>query len=354
MDDISALSNYQSMQSMANYVHPVPPPGPHPAPAPAPDPTPAPGPTPSPSPTPSGFPVPNGDNFAKFVHTLTPTERADAVPSAMQLENIEMANNYQQAYEDAMNADGNGDSTDSTSSSSSSSGLSSPDFYVDMYKDAKAMNIDTWIQEHLYELENLDRMNSQFNFNTFAVVNAGTANGMNIPSDFMSNPAYRSASGVNPTGGATDPAGAYQGLQNYLSPDDVANRSVDMMVSMYNGAAQSGGDSVDARQGYADSMRGMLERSYDQSRNQLLTGGGTADARSALTQTTTLINQGLDNFVENGPDPTKSQPGGLYDQLRSYASSTRTSYAPSSPNGAPVTPENLALGGVPMGLYIQA
>lgn len=347
MDSLSPLDNLQYLSAMPGSMYPQPPTPPAPHPAPGPQPAPTPQPPEPPLPPPSPLPDNNGV-FVDFVQSLTPAERAGATPTAMQLENLEMAKNYQQDYEDAMAANGtsssdNGNST--TSTSDDNGGLSSPDFYADMYKDSKAMSVNQWTQEHLYQLENLDTLSGQYSFNTAVVVNAGAANGMRIPPGFMSDPAYQAASGgAGPLAGATDGAGAAQALGDYFSPQSVARRSVDMMVGMYGGQP---GDQT-ARQGYAGTMRAMTERAYEQSRGQI--AGSNLDARSALSQTSSLIGQGLDDFARNGPDPAKSQPGGLYDQLRVYANDGRTSY---EPGGQSAAPENL-LGGVPSLINTQA
>ncbi len=340
MDSLSPINNAHYLSTVSGYVHPQPPP---PEPPPRPEP---PGPSPRPPLPPSG----GGANgmFADFVQSMTPTERADAVPSAMQLENLEMSKHYVDDYKsaEAEYDTTDGDATTAGSSDSTGGGLSSPQFYESMYKDAKALNLNEWIQEHLYQLENLDVMRGLFGFNSAVIVNAGAANGLRIPPGFMSDENYRGVYGAAGAGGGV------QSLEAALSPQNVAQRSVDMMVSMYNGPGGTGAEAAAARQGYAGAMQAMAQRSYEQSRGQIV--GANSDARSALSQTQDLISRGLDDFARNGPDPAKSQPGGLYDQLRVYANSGRTAYEPNMVNGIPISPESLALGGAPSMINTQA
>lgn len=293
----------------------------------------------------------NNGNLLQNVHSMTPYERADATPTTMQLENLEMARNYQKDYEDAANANGTGNGNSSVNGADQTSGgLSSPQFYEDMYKTGKAYDANEWVQGHLYNMEQFSNMADLFKFNSNAMVNIGSAAGLHISPDMLAQPAYMAAMGQTgpiPNGGV--------GMSNYLSPENVASRTVDMVASLYGGGSASGtgSEGVSSRQDYVDGMRDMIGRSYEQARSGSI-NANTPGGSSVLDQTNTLISQGLDNFVQNGLDPQKNVPGGLYDQLRVMANDSRTSYGPEQDAIARVAAANPAISGLKPMIDAQA
>lgn len=348
--DLSSTNMQYLQQVMAymNQMRPEPTPGPKPGPEPGPGPSPVPPtppvPPPGPSPTPS---YPDNGDFLKYIKEMTPTERADAVPSAEQLENLEMANNYQQDYEDAVNADNPDQAATDTNDNG---GLSSPDFYAQMYRDGKALDVNQWVQDNLYNLDRAGVMSNQYQLNVNLVVNIGASGGQNVPQNFMSDAAYLSANGnASPLAGATDRNSFFQGVQNFLSPQNVADRTVDFAASLYSGGNNPAVDSLDSRQSYADGVRSMVDRSFNQTTNRA--GNINQDAWSNLNQTRSLIDAGLNDFVQNGLDANKNAPGGLYDQLRDYAASGRTAYGPAATG---VNPESAAISSLPSMIDTQA
>lgn len=123
-------------------------------------------------------------------------------------------------------------------------------------------------------------------------------------------------------GGAGGPSGAgridpMEKLQEYFSPEKTAERILDFALSFFprSEAFQEGGDTVDARQQFADMMGEAVQKGFDQAMTEL--GSISEETQEGIDKTHELVFSGLDDFVENGYNADK-QESDLYNGLQAY------------------------------------
>lgn len=110
-------------------------------------------------------------------------------------------------------------------------------------------------------------------------------------------------------------------LQEYFSPENTAQRILDMAISFFplSKIGQTEGNTETARQSFADFIGGAINTGFQMARDTL--GALPDDIEAGIDKTHSLVFAGLEDFVKNGLDPEKSQHGGVYDRITAYRES---------------------------------
>jgi len=107
-------------------------------------------------------------------------------------------------------------------------------------------------------------------------------------------------------------------LKEYFSPEKTAERILDIATSFYgvSQTAQSSGDSEASRQKFADFIGSAIDEGFKQAAKTL---GTLPDSiQSDVDKTHSLVNTGLQDFVKNGVDSSKTATGGVMDKIAAY------------------------------------
>ena len=107
-------------------------------------------------------------------------------------------------------------------------------------------------------------------------------------------------------------------LKDYFSPEKTAERILDVALSFYpsSDAAQQEGEEATKRKSFADFIGGAIKEGFSQARTIL--GALPEDVSKGIDTTFDLVTSGLEDFVTNGVNPEKLQPGGVMEKIASY------------------------------------
>lgn len=110
-------------------------------------------------------------------------------------------------------------------------------------------------------------------------------------------------------------------LQEYFSPENTAQRILDMATSFFplSRIGKTEGDTEAARQSFSEFIGAAINTGFQSARNIL--GDLPDDIVAGIDKTHSLVFSGLEDFVKNGLDPEKSQPGGVYERITAYRES---------------------------------
>ncbi len=125
-----------------------------------------------------------------------------------------------------------------------------------------------------------------------------------------------------------NPSSVAKGVQDYFSPEATSGRILDFAKSFYpmsDAFKKSGGDTPEAREEFAELMRGAIQKGFDQALGSL--GAVPKNTMDGINKTHELTMNGLDDFVKNGNSPAK-QP--TYDSLQAFSMSFDMSYSQTS------------------------
>lgn len=129
---------------------------------------------------------------------------------------------------------------------------------------------------------------------------------------------------------------ALTSLQEYFSPENTAQRILDMATSFfsYSKVGQEQGNTEASRKTFADFIGGAINTGFQQARDIL--GELPEDILTGISKTHSLVFSGLEDFIKNGIDPEKAQAGGIYDKIAAYRKS-RVSVASTSKSSSTVS-----------------
>ncbi|MCC8109564.1 MAG: DUF5610 domain-containing protein [Planctomycetes bacterium] len=121
-----------------------------------------------------------------------------------------------------------------------------------------------------------------------------------------------------------NPSSVAKGVSDYFSPEATSGRILDFAKSFYpmSDAFKKGGDTPEAREEFAELMRGAIQKGFDQALGSL--GAVPKDTMNGINKTHELTMKGLDDFVKEGTTPAK-QP--TYDALQAFSMSLDMSYS---------------------------
>lgn len=174
---------------------------------------------------------------------------------------------------------------------------------------------------------------SQFELNYQVLRSVNSANGFETSQEtFSFRSAYefmQRASGEEATTpaqeGSETPAAEETGdedqltaLQEYFSPENTARRILDVATSFFSMSEvfRAEGETEASRQKFADFIGGAVNEGFRQARAIL--GELPEDVKAGIDKTNSLVFSGLDDFVKNGIDPEKAQPGGVFEKIATY------------------------------------
>ncbi len=114
---------------------------------------------------------------------------------------------------------------------------------------------------------------------------------------------------------------ALTNLQEYFSPENTAQRILDMATSFFplSKIGQAEGNTEAARQSFSEFIGAAINAGFQSAHNIL--GDLPEDIVAGIDKTHSLVFSGLEDFVKNGLDSEKSQPGGVYDRITAYRES---------------------------------
>jgi len=107
-------------------------------------------------------------------------------------------------------------------------------------------------------------------------------------------------------------------LQDYFSPENTSQRILDVALSFF-GASETfhkDGNNEASRKKFADFIGGAINTGFNQAREIL--GNLPGNITTGLEKTHSIVLAGLDDFVENGINPEKNRPGGVYEKIAAY------------------------------------
>ncbi|MCC8165718.1 MAG: DUF5610 domain-containing protein [Planctomycetes bacterium] len=122
-----------------------------------------------------------------------------------------------------------------------------------------------------------------------------------------------------------NPSSVAKGVSDYFSPEATSGRILDFAKSFYpmsDAIKKAGGDTPEAREEFAELMRGAIQKGFDQALGSL--GAVPKNTMDGINKTHELTMKGLDDFVKEGTTPAK-QP--TYDALQAVSMSFDMSYS---------------------------
>lgn len=116
-------------------------------------------------------------------------------------------------------------------------------------------------------------------------------------------------------------------LLDYFSPENTAMRILDVATSFFavSEIGQSEGDNEAARRKFADFIGAAINEGFAQARS--IIGKVPDDITAGVDKTHALVFKGLEDFVNNGVNPEKNQPGGVYEKIAAYRDQAITAAA---------------------------
>lgn len=126
--------------------------------------------------------------------------------------------------------------------------------------------------------------------------------------------------GPNPFGGVKEgeEAGMLDKLNDYFSPEKTAGRILDFALSFFPQSSmfEQGGDTEDARQSFADFIGSAIQKGFDEAGAAL--GKLPDKVQDGVDNTHDIVFKGLDDFIKNGLQSQKDEPGGMYESIQSF------------------------------------
>lgn len=116
-------------------------------------------------------------------------------------------------------------------------------------------------------------------------------------------------------------------LQNYFSPENTAQRILDVATSFFgiSEIAKAEGDNEASRQKFADFIGGAINEGFRLARDIL--GDLPDEVSTGIEKTHSLVFTGLADFVKNGIATEKSRPGGVFEKIAAYREEAKAELA---------------------------
>lgn len=126
-----------------------------------------------------------------------------------------------------------------------------------------------------------------------------------------------------------EPQDILSSLKDYFSPEKTADRILDFSTAFFpnSTAFKAKGDTEEARNEFAETMRKAIQKGFDQAMGTL--GSVPKSVQDGIDKTHDLVFKGIDDFIKNGMN-RKKQEDGVYSSLEQFAFSFEMSYTQKS------------------------